>query len=250
MSQSKTFNLQVTFEGAALEDHSIDVKAFASSLLALSALVQEAYSISFGEEAECQFKLRATKPNCVSFELILSCLTIACTTGYVLFKTDWETDFNQFLKNIGFLKTKKQSLISIFRDLGKRKIIKAEPVESNGSLCHQLTLDDGAKLMCSHDIYRLIVSPYIRENQYKIFKPMENKGFQSISYSAKKQDNWIVANKVTQEELDLFKPNIIDETPKVEEFFVTGRLDRPSLIGESKGWKILDENSGKAITRV
>jgi len=248
MSQSKTCNLQVTFKGAALEDHLIDVKAFASSLLALSEVIQSAYSISFGEEAQCQFKLKATKPNCVTFEFILSCIAIGSAASYVLFKTDWETDVNQFLKNLGFLKTKGLSLISFFRKLGKRKIIKTEPVESDGSLCHQLTLDDDTKLMCSHELYKLIVSPYIRENQYKIFKPLENKGFQSISYSAKKQDSWVVANKVTHEEVDLFKPDIIDELPKVEEFFITGRLDRPSLIGECNGWKIRDENSDKSIT--
>ncbi|MEA4871878.1 MAG: hypothetical protein VB076_03590 [Synergistaceae bacterium] len=237
--------LRLTFDGKKLSDHEIDVDVFASSLLSLSDLIKTSHAIAFEDEVDCQFKLTAIKPNCISSEFIITCVTCAGAAGYVLFKNDWETSWNQLLKNLGFIKTKTLSLPTFYKKLKKRKIIDVEFVELEGEDIVILHCNDGSTFSVPYDLYKLIQNKKIRDDQYKLLKPLEQKGISTITYLAEIDNEWIPANEINHDELDLFLPDVIEESPQIEEFTVQGSLDRPSLQGENGGWKIIDTRHGK-----
>lgn len=237
--------LRLTLEGEALSDHEIDVEVFASSLLALSDLIKTSHAIAFKDEVDCQFKLTAVKPNCISAEFIIACVTCSTAAGYVLCKDDWETSWNQLLKNLGFIKSAVLSLPAFYKKLRKLKIIDCEFVELEGEDIVILHCNDGSTFNVTYDLYKLIQNKKIRDDQYKLLKPLEQKDIKTITYLTEVDNEWIPANTIYNNELEFFLPDVIEESPEIEEFTVLGFLDRPSLQGENSGWKIIDTKHGK-----
>lgn len=243
MAEQETYQtrLRLTFEGDALDTHEIEVDVFASSLLSLSKLIRTSHSLTFDKNATCQFRLTSVTPNCVSVEF-------AITTGIGLFgaalfvatQVSWENAHLQLLKNLGFVKSKLPSLPTFFRALRKRKIVELEFVKLEDTDIVILHISDRTTLSLPYDIYKLIANPSVRASQYGLLKPLTQKGITTITYLSEINGDWVPATSISHEELTLFEPNVIEEPPVVEEFTIIGNLDRPSLHGDPKNWKIVE----------
>ena len=231
--------LRLTFEGESLENHEIDVGIFASSLLSLSLLIKKAHLLTFNDDTTCQFRLTSVTPNCVSAEFVF---TAVAGAFFVATQVDWEKAYNLFLQNIGFAKNKLPSLPTFFKKLRKRKIVDKEFTKLEDIDIVILRISDGTTVDLPYDLYKLIANSDIRKNQFDLLKPLAQKGITTITYLSEVNGAWVPATSISREELELFEPDVIAESPQIEEFTVVGNLDRPSLHGDPKNWKIVTRN--------
>jgi hypothetical protein len=233
--QTDQFEIQVTFKGDALKNNEIDVGMFAHSLISFSKLIKKSTSIAFEGGATADLKLKDIAHGSVSVQMIL---TIAGVAGGALFyfaTSDLEQQKRQLLKNLGFIKSEALSLISFCKARKGRKVIESSQDKGNVALL----CDDKSVLLVPVELYRLAWNSEIQKHQYGALMPLSGEGISQIAYSSKVNGVWLQSSEIQKNELSYFKPDSIDESPLVEEFSVTGRLDRPSLSGDPSHWKLI-----------
>ena len=124
-------SIRITYEGAVLESHSIDVEAFGRSIMAASHILKETSRVLYGFEFIVRLELKAVEANCISADLLVY-VSRAADAIHFLANNPVTAFLDDILKLAGYAAP--LGFYAFFRWLRNRKISKTEKHEETITL--------------------------------------------------------------------------------------------------------------------
>lgn len=231
-------SIRITYEGAALESHSIDAEAFGKSIMAASHILKETSRVLYGFEFTVRLELKVVEANCISADLLVY-LSRAAEAIHFLANNPLTAVLDDILKLAGYAPLG-IGIYALFRWLRNRKISKTEK--------HQdiitLYLEDGTQETISLKLYEAICNSVLRKYIKQHTQILQTPGIERICYFRKDDEGLQEATILTKDDLGLFDLDL-DEAPIERELDVIAELDRPSFHKSKRGWKLVWE--GKVV---
>lgn len=232
-------SIRITYEGAALESHSIDVEAFGRSIMAASHILKETSRVLYGFEFIVRLELKAVEANCISADLLVY-VSRAADAIHFLANNPVTAFLDDILKLAGYAAP--LGFYAFFRWLRNRKISKTEKHEETITLY----LEDGTQETISLKLYEAICNSVLRKYIKQHTQILQTPGIERIRYFRKGDEGLQEATILTKDDLRFFDLDLdLDEAPIEREFDVIAELDRPSFHKSKRGWKLVWE--GKVV---
>lgn len=199
MAVKDKYKFTVSFQGSALEDHSIDVRKLAPAMLSLGSLFEDANNLLNDDRATAKLKAVATKSGSFEISFILDQTLIQATkdffnsnlvvgeliAGYLFFDIDARISLATLLK---FLQGKKPDRI-------EEKGESVQIIQGNNSL------------VVYKPVFNLYNNGNIRNEIQRLVKPLDDEGIDSMKIFENEEKKQII----TKEEKDYFSSVEIDE---------------------------------------
>ncbi|AIR84878.1 hypothetical protein [Pantoea rwandensis] len=231
---TETQSVTIIYEGEALDNHKMNIIAFAESLKGLGEAIYIADSLingeggievnidadliagSFGFEIEVKQKLRNAKD-------ILQLLGLSA--GKALIGTD--------------------NVIEILRRLNGRKIDIVETGEPGGEV--KLWVD-GEEITCSADVEKIVNSPEIRKAVDSFIRqPLLQQGIDSFGVKKERGDDAKIL-EIQKDEADEFKsPKVLFEVREEEDEFDTSVTFISAHTDKKSGWRVEFLNEKRTV---
>lgn len=222
----------VSFDGPALQQHTIDAKDFASSVLALADVFHEAQEILTPLERKAKLAIQATAPG--SFEVVLQLVVDGwAATREWLLGPDAEA--------IGKLEKVLWPALGAFALIQSLKGRKVNEAVSNPGREGEvdLRLEDGTTLATTPEKSRLIQDLDFRRAVEDVVAPLESEG---IDYMALRSEG--TTSEITKADLPSFRAPDVVASGEVEE---AERITNLQLIGldfgETRKWRFTEGNA-------
>lgn len=224
-SSTETFGLK--YDGEALADNAIDVNDLAPALMSLSDLIQEANKIANQERGgTISLKVKAISPG--SFNVDIQALQSGWDAAADLLTGRNVTAIAQLLALLGIPGTW-LGLIQIYRFLKGRKPEKVEKKDESTIVIYN---ESHEHITINQIEYNFYLSPTMRKSLYKVLKPLEKEGIDTVEFSDKSGKS----TKVIKPELGYYQPSAEEDEPLQE-------VVRDTYVNVSHVW--LDNEAGK-----
>ncbi len=219
-SKSEIVRFTIKFDGEAMKSNEIDADELATSLLGLSAVLEESNTIINGSYSQMIVKVRGSF-NPGSFEVDIA----------TFFTSNGIHAVVNILQLLGFISGGSYSLIWFFRRTKGEKIRNKKQVQGNN---YEVTVNNSdSPLIINGDVLSLYEDAPMRESLRKVIYPLNNKGISDITFS--KNDE--VHEKILREEREYFTlldKESINEKEDVDYFLIT----QANFDGKQTGWRL------------
>lgn len=230
-------SIRITYEGAALESHSIDVEAFGRSIMAASHILKETSRVLYGFEFTVRLELKVVEANCISADLLVY-VSRAANAIHFWANNPVTAVLDDILKLAGYAAP--LGFYALFRWLKNRKINKTEKHEDTITLL----LEDGTQATISLKLYEAICNSVLRKYIKQHTQILQTPGIERIRYFRRIDEGLQETTTLTKNDLRFFDLDL-DEAPIERELDVIAELDRPSFHKSKRGWKLVRE--GKIV---
>jgi hypothetical protein len=223
-AQTESFSLK--YDGTALSENAIEVGDLAPALMALSDLIQEANVITNQDRGgKITLKIKAIAPGSFNVDILALQTGWDAATDILTGKT--ATSIFAIMALLGI--TAKDGLIPLFKALKGKKPKEVKELQNNTI---EITGDNNQVTIINNLEYSLYISPTIRKNLYKVLKPLEKEGIETIEFSNEVSET----TKVSKSDLGYFQPSPSDDETLQESTRIT-------FVNVSHVW--LDNEAGK-----
>ncbi len=235
---TQTIEFKISYDGQALQNHSMDVRDLAPSLLALGKLFDEANHILNGEKTSVKLQVRAHELGSfeILFELYQSLgnqLSHFLTSDFVISALN--------LKEL--ILTGTAGVVSLFALIKKLKGKNPDKLTDLGNGMIRIETAN-EKIDIPLNLLRLYQDVAVRQATEEILRPLEKEG---IEYFKIKEKNKIV-EIIAKEELNSFiTPELPDEKIVVSETEAAYSIVSLAFKEDNK-WRLHDGNSTISVT--
>ena len=217
-SKSKIVEFTVKFNGDAVESNEMDADELATSLLGISAVLEESNTILNGQYSKMLVKVRS------SFRPGSFILDIA-----TFFTSDGITSVN-IESLIGFIGGA-STLIWFFRRTKGEKILTKKQVQGNN---FEVTVKNSdSPTIINGDVVLLYENAPVREALRKVTYPLNNKGISDITFLKNEKE----CEKISRDErgyFTLLDKEDINTKEDIDDFLIT----QSNFEGKQTGWRV------------
>ena len=223
MADTTREDFSLTFEGAAVDDHTIPATVLADSIVALKALIDKAGSVVNGKQTQIELKVKSGfKAGSFISELVLE--HVALVTG------------------IGSsLVTIVTGAIVCRKWLKGKKIVKQETVDQNNI---NVTREDGQTMTFNHSVIVMINNSRVSGQLDKFTRCLDNEGLDSIKIVNGRDQQ---ETKITKADREVFKQGE-GATITDEELPLWLEVCAAQTDGSMRGWRFILSASGQSFT--
>jgi len=194
MSQKQ--HLRITYDGQALQAHTMDVRTLAPALLAFGDLAEEAGKLLFGENIKINTEVKASFKS-GSFGIDLSIVTDLLQQFTDLFSTKEASATANALAILTALGViGKKGLIPLIKKMRGRSIKKITPIAEKHQVL--IELEDSETIEVEEQVIRLLRSHSVRINLERVIHPIEQTGIDSIAFGTDTEINVMVTQQEAQ----------------------------------------------------
>lgn len=220
---------EVSYEGDAVADHTMDVRDLAPALLALGDMFNRANGILNGERASISLHIRATKPG--SFELALLLLQLYHGTTGIL-----AGDFITSAANLKQLLIGAPGVMSV---VGLFKRLKGRTPKEIGQNKDAVTLEiDNLRLSVPVDVYRLCQDRDIKNSAQRMVEPLQREGVDRMLFRERGRQLDVI-EKIEKDDADSFTPTTNVATNEILVPRQVLRIVAPNF-SEGQKWRLSD----------
>lgn len=208
MKYIDSVNLTIAYDGAALEDGTMDVQELAPALLAIGELINECNKVINGKEEKIQIRIKADfKKGSFQTEIIIAkgMIDQLMLTLGPAFKV------KDLLELIGFFGgTGAATFLGLIKLIKGRKISKAKQYSDDKV---EIIFEDGSSpVITNFNVYNIYNNLPVHESVEKIMKPLKREGIDSFYTSSNGQK----LINIDKKEAEYFKIPTLDNSEKEE----------------------------------
>ncbi len=223
-SKSDFVEFTVKFNGEAVESNEMDAEELATSLMGISAILEESNTILNGQYSKMLVKVRS------SFRPGSFIVDIA-----TFFTSDGITAIVNIGSLIGFIGGA-STLIWLFRHTKGEKILAKKQVQGNN---YEVTVkNSNSTTIINGDVLGLYENASVREALRKVTYPLNNKGISDITFLKNGKE----CEKISRDEREYFTlldKESIDTKEDIDTFLIT----QSNFEGKQTGWRVSFGNS-------
>lgn len=232
----KTSQFNISYDGAALAGHEMDVKDLAPALMAVGELLEDANRVLNGDQARIRVNIKA--PQQGSVEVAFNVIQDFVSTTRSLFSGDGVSailNAHQLLEILLGTGTGGAGVIGLLKWLRNRKIKSITKIEVGG---FKIETEDGETKIVKETEVRLFSFVNIRKRIEAIVKPLQKEGVEKIKFS-----NHNIQQEVVKEEVPYFvSPGVVEEVIDQKEYSENLQIVNISFQEDGK-WKFFDGTS-------
>jgi len=218
-SKSDFVEFTVKFDGEAVESNEMDAEELATSLLGISAVLEESNTILNGEYSKMLVKVRS------SFRPVSFIVDIA-----TFFTSDGLTAMANIASLIGFIGGA-STLIFFSRGTKGKKILTKNRIQGNN---YEVTVENSdSPIIINGDVLALYENASVREALKKVTYPLSNKGISDITFLKNEKE----CEKISRDEREYFTlldKESIDTKEDIDTFLIT----QSNFEGKQTGWRV------------
>jgi hypothetical protein len=185
-------NFRITYDGAALESHTIDVRELAPALLALGDLVESASHVLCGDKTKAKVEVKASfRTGSFGIDLVLS--QTLQNQVLAFFNSAEVTATLNASTLVALLFGAGQGLVHVLKWLRGRAIKRIEASEKTATI---LTVDED-RLEVEKAVIDLLRDRIVREEMARVLSPLEREGISSVGFGSDET----IAEIVTEDEI-------------------------------------------------
>ena len=226
--KSELVEFTVKFNGKAVESNEMDIEELATSLLGISAVLEQANSTICGSYSDVVIKVRPFNPG--SFEVDLASL----------FMSNGAEAFANVASILGFVSGSAiilgKNLIKVFKQSKGEKVLTKKEINGNN---YEITFENCSNpMVVTDEVLKLYENEKIRSDFSRIVRPLKNKNMSDITFMS----NGIEHEKILRDEVDYFKTidnDLLEEKESIDYFLIT----QSNFEGKQFGWRISFGNS-------
>lgn len=235
--------IRITYEGKALESHSIDAELFAKSISAASQILKETSRTIYGYEFKVELKITNVEHNCISADFYVIMSRAADAIQFLI-----DHPLSIFLKKLmelagiyaPLITPVAWSIVKLYKWLKNRRIKKTELHKDTVTI----TLEDGSQETISLELYDLLCNKELNKQLKKHTRILLSDGIDKMTYYQKNNDEFVETSTFTKEDALIYDIDLEEELSD-RELDIVAELDRPSFHKAKTGWKIVQE--GKVL---
>ena len=180
MSTTNKAEFSISYDGPALENHTMDVQTLGPALLAFGNLCSDAHRVIYGEgKAEINVFVKSTSPGSfdINFELVQKIIETGNDILDFFSNEDLPTT-SKILALLGFCGVTVGLLQYLQWKAGREVETKEETEDEHGNKAHKVTVqgDNNTTIIISDEVYNLSRDAGVRMNQYKVLSPLAIEG--------------------------------------------------------------------------
>ena len=230
-------HIRVIYDGPAVEDGEMDVSQFASSLLALGKLIENADSIRTGEQGRVRVRVQADlKPGSFDIGIAVHWLDSLKDTAIAWALTPEGAGTLALLGLLG-LNVKDAAALGGKGVLQVVRWLKGRHVTSRVTLADgntELITDDGDRLTVHPSVAQLVDEPSIRLPLEKFTDPLREDGIEEIRFEDLPGQ---AVEKITAHEAEDFTANAGSEPTSTASFKATYQIKR-LFFDRGRKWRL------------
>ena len=173
----ETTALRLTYDGPALQTHTMDVRLLAPALLAFGDLAEEAARTLWGDAVSVKVDVRASFKT-GSFGIELDVLTSLLQNLIGFLKGDAATAVANGTALLTALGVTGKGLIYALKWLRGRPIRKIERIAEG----RRIITDDGDALEVEESVITLMQSVRVREHLWRVIEPIDREGIDAVAF--------------------------------------------------------------------
>ncbi|PAW77511.1 MAG: hypothetical protein B9S32_10970 [Verrucomicrobia bacterium Tous-C9LFEB] len=172
----------VVYDGAAIEDGTIDARQLAPTILGLADLIDETTPLATDNTANISLRVRSGFER-GSFHILYE-IAVQTGNGFIsLFNSAEIQSFNSFLSLLGISGT-----LGLFQLIKKAKSRNASVVEIEHTEKVRITFDGDAPLDIDKKVWKLFTNPRARKAVEEIIRPLLHQGINQFKIRRKGQN--------------------------------------------------------------
>ena len=220
--KSELVEFTVKYNGKAVESNEMDIDELATSLLGISAVLEEANTIIHGSYSTMFVKVRS------SFKSGSFIVDIAS-----FFTSDGITALVNITSLIGFigLGGGAGTLIWLFKRTKGKKILTKKQIQGDN---YEITVENSdSPTIINGDVLVLYENASVREALRKVTYPLNNKGISDITFLKNGKE----CEKISRDEREYFTlldKESIDTKEDIDDFLIT----QSNFEGKQTGWRV------------
>ena len=219
-SKSELVKFTISYDGEATKSNEIDANELATSLLGLSALVQDSNTILNGTYSKILIKVNGEfKPG--SFEVDIA----------TFFTSDGMNAAVNIVELLGFVGGGSFSLIKLFKYTKGKKIHTKKQVEGNN---YEVTVNNSdAPIIINGDVITLYENASIHKSFKQVVSPLNNQDMSDIIFMTNDE----VCENISRDEREYFTlldKESLDEKEDIDYFLIT----QANFDGKQTGWRL------------
>lgn len=219
-------HIRVVYDGVAVQDGEMDVAQFASSLLALGKLIENADLLHTGEPGRVKVRVQSDlKRGSFDVGIAVHWLESFKDAAFAWVQTPEGASTLAVLGILGF--TVKDAVIlggkgvlQTVRWLRGRHVVGSVTLVDGNT---ELTTDDGDKLVVHPAVAKLIEEPTIRQPLEKFTEPLREEGVEEIRFE---EDRGQVVERIISQEADNFTARAGSKPTSFDTFRATYQIKR------------------------
>jgi hypothetical protein len=193
--------LQVIFEGLAVESGKIDARVLGTSLTAYSEVFQRANELANGEASEAVVLVESNFQK-GSFDVNLQLVQNIVETAKALITAHPFLTAGELAAAIGFISSKRESLMSVLKWL---KGEKPEKITQTGNEVELVLL--GQKKTITNTVNIFLNDPLLRDALRRTVQPLRQPGYDRIRLEPKETDIPAEPTTIEKQEAPYFEPD-------------------------------------------
>lgn len=228
----------VSYNGPALDGHTMDVRDLAPALLSLSSVFTEASTLIYHDKVDVRLHVRAMEPG--SFDVDLALVQTFAGQVKDLLIGDWS---NAALNLVGLVVASKAAgggLIALIKKLRGRSPARIKELE-NGMVRIDI---DGESIEIHKDLLSLYQDINIRQAVSKAVSPLRKEGIDSIRFRNGRK----VVEEITKADVDSFAPPHLPEEVVLKERRKAAFSIVSLAFKDENKWRLHDGNNTIYVT--
>jgi hypothetical protein len=227
-------NFRVTYDGPALELHTIDVRELAPALLALSDLLDAANRALSGDAAQVRVEVRASFKT-GSFGIDLVVFQGLKQQFLSFFNSPGVTATLNATALIGLLFGARMGLVRVLKWIRGRSIKRIEVSEETATI---ITADD-ERLEIERSLLELLRNRETREEMERVLAPLGKEGIHSVSFGTDTE----IHTTITRQETAWFAVPEEEDAPLLDDVRKMSFSIVSLTFKEDNKWRLFDGNA-------
>ncbi len=221
-SKSELVEFTVKFNGEAVETNEMDAEELATSLLGMSAVLEEANTVINGQTSRMFVRVRSSFKS-GSFDVDMASFFTSVGINAlvnIISLVGFTTGFNV-----------KDTLIWLFRQTKGNKILTKKHLPNNKIEINVEKCEN--PIIVNAEVVNLYENAQVRRGFANVVSPLKNEGISDITFLK----NGIECEKILRDERDYFPPldtETIDKKEDVDYFLIT----QSNFEGKQTGWRL------------